>query len=74
MSNNTPNDTQQQGDLNAPAERLRKRAKQPTRPGSPTEADRREAEGTIAEIESGAQPGVNPAEHQQHVAGTKEAE
>ncbi|HEU4325004.1 MAG TPA: hypothetical protein VFS21_17825 [Roseiflexaceae bacterium] len=64
-------DTQQRGDLNAPAERLGERAKQPARPGSPADADRREAEGKIAEVESGGQPGVNAAEPQKQVEGSQ---
>ncbi|GAB4215743.1 MAG: hypothetical protein OHK0022_56010 [Roseiflexaceae bacterium] len=70
MTNHKHKDTQRD-DLNAPAERLRKRAQRPARPGSPADADRREAEGKIAEVESGAQPGVNPAEHQKQVEGTQ---
>jgi len=46
----------EQRDPNAAAEELGRRAKQPAQPGSPADADRREAAGTIAEEESYPQP------------------
>ena len=46
----------EQRDPNAAAEELGRRAKQPAQPGSPADADRREAAGTIAEEQSYPQP------------------
>jgi hypothetical protein len=45
-----------QRDPNAAAEELGRRAKQPAQPGSPADADQREAAGTIAEQESYPRP------------------
>ncbi len=71
MADQKQKDPRRRDDLNAPAERLGERARRPARPGSPAEADRREAEGKIAEVQSGGQPGVNPAEPQKEVEGSQ---
>lgn len=50
------NKRREQRDPNAAAEELGRRAKQPARPGSPAEADQREAAAEIAERESYPRP------------------